>query len=104
MPHHKRRRSRPPEATPLIVKAAKALELPAEIFYGMAHMELSGNREIVIDGCKGVLEYDENVIRLNTGALSVRFLGHNLSIRSFTRDTAVVEGYISSIEFFEQVK
>ncbi|MDR3643552.1 MAG: YabP/YqfC family sporulation protein [Clostridia bacterium] len=103
MAHHtkKERRRAVAARAPLLAKAARALELPADITTGAAHLELSGNREAVVDGCRGVLEYDENVIRLNTGAVAVRFCGRGLSIRSLTRDSAVVEGYITSIEFIE---
>ena len=33
----------------------------------LPRMEFCGNREVTIDGSKGVLEYDENLIRINMG-------------------------------------
>ena len=77
----------------------KALELPPAIMANMAHIELSGNREAVVDGCKGVLEYDDGLIKLNTGGTSVSFLGNELTIRALTDEQAVIEGIILSIEF-----
>lgn len=78
---------------------AKALDLPPNIFSDLAHIELSGNNEAIVDGCKGVIEYDENIVRLDTGKMTVRFLGSDLSIRSLTDDNAVIEGTITSVEF-----
>lgn len=79
----------------------KALEMPADLLLGMAHFELSGNREVIIDGCRGILEYDENLIRLNAGKLSVRFTGRGLTIRNLKRDSVIIEGFIASVEFLD---
>ena len=100
---HKRRRSdrikikEMPAA--MLAKTVKALDLPADILSGMAHLELSGNREAVVDGCRGVLEYDENVIRLTTGKLTIRFTGRGLELRNLKRASVIIQGYFTSIEF-----
>lgn len=81
------------------MKVARLLELPAAALPNMAHIELLGNREAIVDGCKGVLEYDENVVRLHTGKITLRFTGSDLSIKSLTADQAIIEGIILNIEF-----
>jgi|GEM_PF-2222063 sporulation protein YqfC len=63
------------------------------------HIELYGNRKAVVEGCCGVLEYDDDVIRIRTRAQPVRFTGHGLAIRCLTVDALVVEGYITCIDF-----
>lgn len=103
-PHRRRNRPAPavkdtaPQKT-VVQKVARALELPGDIAAGMAHIEMSGNREIVIDGCKNILEYDENVIKINAGKMTVRFCGRGLTLRNLSQDSAVIEGFVSSIEF-----
>ena len=62
-------------------------------------MELVGNRKLEIDGCKGILEYTMEVVRVRTNRLVVKISGRNLLIRCMTRDSICVEGYISNIEF-----
>ena len=52
-----------------------------------------------MEGCKGILEYDEDIIRLNLGKFILRLTGRDLSLCTLTEDTAVVEGYLLSIEF-----
>ena len=99
-----KRRNRSVDETPQYKKTnaekiEAVLELPSGLFAGLAHLELSGNREAIIEGCKGVLEYDENLVRINTGKMIIRFLGRNLTIRNLTEDSAVIEGYITSIEY-----
>ena len=61
--------------------------------------QFCGNREVTIDGSKGVLEYDENLIRINMGKMVACFFGRNLNIKCFNLESLVIEGYITSIEF-----
>ncbi len=62
-------------------------------------VELLSDREAVVDGCRGILEYSECCIRLCAGALTVRFTGEGLTMRNFGASGAVVEGKIRSVEF-----
>ena len=62
-------------------------------------VELLSDREAVVDGCRGILEYSESCIRLCTGALTVRFTGEGLTMRNFGGLGAVVEGKIRSVDF-----
>lgn len=80
-------------------KVASALQLPANTLSGAAHFEMNGNREVIVDGCRGVLEYDEQKIRVNTGKMITCFQGRCLSIKCLTSDSLIVEGFITSIEF-----
>ncbi len=63
------------------------------------HIELKGNREAVVEGCSGVLEYDTGVVRVRAGKLTVRFSGRGLVIQCLTTDSLVVTGFITGIEF-----
>lgn len=81
------------------MKAARVLELPTDLVTGMVHFEFSGNREVVVEGCHGIVEYDENIICIDTGKMTVRFMGRGLELRNFTDHSAVINGYISSVEF-----
>ncbi len=64
-----------------------------------AHMEINGNREAVVDGCGGVLEYNDGVVRIVMRGKTVRFTGRGLTIRCLTADSLVVTGYLTGIEF-----
>lgn len=63
------------------------------------HIEVNGNREAVVEGCGGVLEFDETVVRVRTPGQVVCFTGRGLKIRCLTSDALVVTGYITGIEF-----
>lgn len=80
-------------------RLACAMQIPMASIMDLTHFELNGNREVVVDGCKGILEYDENIIKLNTGKMVTKFLGRHLNIKCLTPDSLVIEGLITSIEF-----
>ncbi len=81
-------------------RIANALDIPPSVICtGLAQMELSGNREAVIDGCQGILEYDDTVVKLDTGKVMVRFIGRNMQIKSMTAESIVVTGFFNAIEF-----
>ena len=62
-------------------------------------IEMLGNREIIVDGSKGVVEYGENLIKLNTGEYVLSVLGDELVIKSFDGSVAVISGKIAEITF-----
>ena len=62
-------------------------------------LEMHGNREINIEGVKGVLEYDVTVIRINTGNMIISFHGRGLAISCLTASSLTIKGFINKIEF-----
>lgn len=75
------------------------LDMPESAFFGTAQMEVFGNSEAVIEGCKGIIEYDQGIIRLNTGNMIVRFQGTDLELKCFNEMQTVVRGNIATIDF-----
>lgn len=76
-----------------------SMQLPIGMLDGMTHFELNGNREVIVDGCKGLLDYDENIVRVNMGKMITAFYGRNFIIKCLTEDSLIIEGFITSIEF-----
>ncbi len=70
-----------------------------EMFRDEPRIELTGNREIIIDGCKGVVEYTENNIRISLLENVLSLSGDNLLIQSFDNDVVIINGKISDIDF-----
>ena len=97
----RRRRGGPSrlQATGIPSRVERALELPVGSLCDLARIELSGTRRAVIEGCRGIVEYGEETIRLNTGNGIVRFMGRCLSMSCMTEDSAVIEGIILSVEY-----
>lgn len=62
-------------------------------------MNICGNREVVFEGSKGVVEYNENSIKINSGKYLVAFAGRGLHIKCMNEYDLIIEGFITSIEY-----
>lgn len=68
-------------------------------FLSATHFEMKSNKEVIIEGCRGILVYDENLIKIKAEKMVVSFYGKNLNVRCMTPDSMIIEGFITSIEF-----
>lgn len=75
----------------------QALDLPEILHKDVPHIELQGNAELALDGCKGILEYTEESIRLHAGALLLYVSGSNLCIRMYSEAQTVITGNIRQV-------
>ena len=83
----------------VLKKTGESLREAAADLLPPMRVELLSDRQAVVDGCRGILEYTEWSNRLCTGAVTVRFTGEGLQMRNFGSLGAVVEGRIRSVEF-----
>ncbi len=77
----------------------RALEVPPGTFTKTCNLQMSGNREVLVDGCRGLLEYGDEKIRVNAGNGVIQFTGRGLEIKSLGEQSAVIGGFILSVEF-----
>ncbi len=70
-----------------------------ELGKGGPLITLTGNRSAVVDGCDGIIDYDDEKILLKAGRLTVRFCGRGLALRRLTENSAVIEGFLSQVEY-----
>ncbi len=66
---------------------------------GGAVISITGNRCAVVDGCDGIMDYDQEKVILRTGRLTVRINGRDLRLARLTENSAVIHGIISSVEY-----
>ena len=80
---------------------SKLAELSKEEFsdYLLPHIIFNSSKEVLIEGSKGILEYKEDVVRINSGNYILKFKGENLSVLSPTADEISISGEIVSFEF-----
>lgn len=62
-------------------------------------IEINGNREIIAEGCLGVMSCGEEQIRLNMGKCSLVLTGCDLVISNMFGKTVCIHGHIASAEF-----
>lgn len=57
------------------------------------------NKEVIVEGCKEILEYDDNVIRITTKKMEISFWGTNLALKCFNTDNIIITGKLERVEF-----
>lgn len=82
-----------------ITSAQRVLDLPEIVHADVPHIEMQGNREAVVDGCRGVLEYEEDKIKLNAGMCVLLFRGSDLTIKTYSDSLTEITGEIIAVEF-----
>ena len=75
----------------------KALELSSDIVYGSVLMSITGREEILVENYRGILEYQENRIRIQAKECRILFVGKNLQIEYYTSDEMKIKGLLEQI-------
>ena len=70
-----------------------------DAFKDKSNIEIIGNTSAIIEGCNGVLEYSDKIIRIGFKDFSVAFLGRRLNLKCISATSLVVEGFFTGIEF-----
>ena len=81
-----------------ISKIDKILELPQEVYSNIPKITIMGFDEMIIENYKGILEYEEFFVRINTYIGIININGYNLNLENMTDDDLKVTGKIESIE------
>ena len=80
-------------------KIGRSLDLPMNLIRGMPTVHITGNSEILIEGHKGILQYDNDIIKIAAKNMSISFLGQNLSLRTLNSENIVIQGNLQSVGF-----
>ncbi len=80
-------------------KFSEALELPKELILDVPRITLIGNRQLFLENYKGIIEYEDNKVRIKTHEGVVSLEGSGILIKEITSEDIMVTGTISSIQF-----
>lgn len=64
-------------------------------------IQLTGNREVMVECCKKILEYNDIMVKVKTWDMTVEIWGSNLKVNDFSSRGIVVYGKIQSVELTE---
>lgn len=81
-----------------IRKIDELLELPKEVCSNVPKIIITGFDEMIIENFKGILEYEEFFVRINTHIGIVNINGYGLSLENMTDDDIRVKGKIESLD------
>ena len=82
-------------------RLATALSLPKEVVCNLPEITMTGNQTLMIENHKGMVDYGEEIIRINTGCGVLSIAGSGFDILSITDEMIVLCGRIRSMEFTE---
>lgn len=79
-------------------KLDKILEMPKEVCSEIPKIIITGFDEMIIENFKGILEYEEFFVRINTHIGIININGFNLNLENMTNDDIKVTGKIESMD------
>lgn len=81
-----------------ISKIDKLLEMPQEVYSDTPKITITGFNEMIIENFKGILEYEDYYVRINTSLGIVNINGYELKLDTMTNDDIKVNGKVESID------
>ena len=77
----------------------RSVDFPVGSLSAGTLMEVESNRRVVVEGCRGILSYTEDCIRLRVPEGELSFMGCGLAMSCLSPEGATVTGVIQSIAF-----
>ena len=76
-----------------------AFALPEEVVLNLPLLSLIGGGELSVENHKGIVEYTDERLRVNTSAGVLKVDGRRLAIKQLTAERILVRGAIESVTF-----
>jgi sporulation protein YqfC len=82
-------------------KISDITELPYELVLNLPKITIIGDMQAVIENHKGILEYENNSIRINSSIGMIKITGENLTIKNIMAEEIIVFGSIFMVQVVE---
>lgn len=80
-------------------KMIAAVDIPKDVVLGTSILTVLGTNEICIENYRGIIEYTDILIRVQTKEKQIKIQGKQLQIEYYTNEEMKIKGYIHSIEY-----
>lgn len=80
-------------------KVVNTLELPKDLMLGAPILAVTGRKELVLTNYKGILEYEDSFIRIQTKTCRIVISGVHLAIDYYTNEEMKITGFFESIRY-----
>lgn len=80
-------------------KVTNIFELPKEIVLNLPLVTIIGSQEMLVENYKGIIEYSEIKIRINTSCGVLKIEGKKLLINQMTKENLKITGKITTFEY-----
>ncbi len=95
----KKKKTNEYEKQTYLEELSNRLHLPADILAGAPIITATGRNEICLENYKGIIEFNSDLLRIQTKLCRICIEGKNLNILYFTEDEMKITGYIHSIYY-----
>lgn len=80
-------------------KIISMCSIPKEAALGLPIITISGKSEVVVESYRGIIEYNDKIIRLRTKCGQLKLSGLELNITYYSNDEMKITGKISVVEY-----
>lgn len=95
----KKNKSKSNQSPTYLEELSSRIHLPADILAGAPIITATGRNEICLENYKGIIEYNGNLIKVQTKLCKICIEGKQLNILYFTEDEMRITGYIQAIYY-----
>ena len=74
-------------------------DIPADLLSGGMTLEMRGRNELLLCGCREIIEYSETKIRVVQANCVVSVIGRRLAMSSFSDGRIAVSGEVDALDF-----
>jgi sporulation protein YqfC len=77
---------------------SEALELPKDLVLNLPKIVMIGNIQMNISNHKGIIEYTQEVLRVNSSIGIIKISGSNLELKTILSEEIIIKGSIEKVE------
>lgn len=83
----------------LKTRVAQAANMPKDVVFKVPIVTITGQLELCIENYRGITEYTESLVRIQTKIGQIKITGKQLQIAYYTNDEMKITGKIISVEY-----
>lgn len=80
-------------------RLAAAASMPKDVVLGASIITITGTSEVCVENYRGIIEYTDCLVRLQTKEGQIRLTGKRLNIEYYTNDEMKITGIIDCLDF-----
>lgn len=82
-------------------KIIDKIHIPKDVTMKLPLIRLLGNQELYIENYRGILEYTDSLIRVQTKLGQIHIIGKGLEVIYYASDEMKIRGYIESLTILQ---
>lgn len=78
---------------------AGIFEIPQDIILDLPRITLLGNKQLLVENHKGIIEYDSSLIRIKMSQGELIITGKNFTLGNLQLEQILIEGTIAELKY-----